>query len=655
MTTPGAVIAGKFRLERLVGRGGMGSVWRGRHLRLDMPVAIKFMEATAAGAPDARLRFEREAKAAAQIRSPHVVQVLDHGVDEDAPYIVMELLEGEDLGVRLRRVGRMSPEGFEPLLAQAAKGLRRAHEGGIVHRDLKPGNIFLARSHGEEVVKLLDFGVAKLRGGALGNVTQTGMLLGSPSYMSPEQARGHQTVDHRSDLWALGVIIFRALTGVKPFVADSVAELIIKLCMEPPPVASQVMPGLPPALDAFFTRAFEQDPGRRFQSALEMHAAFAAIARASAVGVAGVAGAVEPISPPALQPPPPEAAEASVTPSSQSAPLSAEAFLRAREALEHAVSRTAPLESDAAQRMTVPLDAAQAATPAPPLTAAAAVEAQAAAPAPQPALQTPRSAPRIPVADVAPALPQDAPGSRVDDEVALYLAGGIGGPVAGAVMPAVSEPTGASISASAASGSYLLGSGDQEAQLAGSGAPDSGLQRGSSTFNTTSRTLNLPSGNARRLIVAGTVAAMAVALVLVVALLAGGSGENDGAQAESGEARPAGASTAPAPLAGPGPTSADPAAAGRPAPPSPPSPPPTPSDEPVAAPMPDDGAAGTPGAAAAQGTAAGAGAGAGVARDGVSPASPGPGAAPAATTHGRPGWKRPTGSTKKPKGVDLGY
>ena len=595
MTTPGAVIAGKFRLERLVGRGGMGSVWRGRHLRLDMPVAIKFMEATAAGAPDARLRFEREAKAAAQIRSPHVVQVLDHGVDEDAPYIVMELLEGEDLGVRLRRVGRMSPEGFEPLLAQAVKGLRRAHEGGIVHRDLKPGNIFLARSHGEEVVKLLDFGVAKLRWGALGNVTQTGMLLGSPSYMSPEQARGHQTVDHRSDLWALGVIIFRALTGVKPFVADSVAELIIKLCMEPPPVASQVMPGLPPALDAFFTRAFEQDPGRRFQSALEMHAAFAAIARASAVGVAGVAGAVEPISPPALQPPPPEAAEASVTPSSQSAPLSAEAFLQAREALEHAVSCTAPLESDA-----------------------------------------------------------DAPGSRVDDEVALYLAGGIGGPVAGAVMPAVSEPTGASIRASAASGSYVLGSGDQEAQLAGSGAPDSGLQRGSSTFNTTSRTLNLPSGNARRLIAAGAVAAMAVALVLVVALLAGGSGENDGAQAESGEARPAGASTAPAPLAGPGPTSADPAAAGRLATPSTPS---TPSDKPVAAPMPDDGAAGTPGAAAAQGTAAGAGAGAGagVARDGVSPASPGPGAAPAATPHGRPGWKRPTGSTKKPKGVDLGY
>jgi len=220
----GEQVTPTLTLVRPVGYGAMGSVWVAEHLGLGTQVAVKLMMTEHARDPELVARFQQEARTMAQVKSPHVVQVLDHGVDEDAPYIVMELLEGEDLGVRLRRVGRMSPEGFEPLLAQAVKGLRRAHEGGIVHRDLKPGNIFLARSHGEEVVKLLDFGVAKLRGGALGNVTQTGMLLGSPSYMSPEQARGHQTVDHRSDLWALGVIIFRALTGVKPFVADSVAE-----------------------------------------------------------------------------------------------------------------------------------------------------------------------------------------------------------------------------------------------------------------------------------------------------------------------------------------------------------------------------------------------------------------------------------------------
>ncbi len=226
----GRVIAGKFRLEWPIGRGGMGTVWAAMHLQLDMPVAVKFMDPSAADA-DGRLRFEREARAIAQLRSPHVVQVLDHGVDNGTPYIVMELLEGEDLEARLRRTKKLAIPVATRIFSQSARALRRAHDAGIVHRDLKPNNVFLARVDDEEVVKLLDFGVAKLQwNGALdphNESTQQGLLLGSPCYMSPEQARGHKNIDHRSDLWSLAVILFRSLTGVRPFDANTIADLII--------------------------------------------------------------------------------------------------------------------------------------------------------------------------------------------------------------------------------------------------------------------------------------------------------------------------------------------------------------------------------------------------------------------------------------------
>lgn len=278
----GRVIAGKFRLEWPIGRGGMGTVWAAMHLQLDMPVAVKFMDPSAADA-DGRLRFEREARAIAQLRSPHVVQVLDHGVDNGTPYIVMELLEGEDLESRLRRTKKLSIPIATRVFTQSAKALRRAHDAGIVHRDLKPNNVFLARVDDEEVVKLLDFGVAKLQwNGALdphNESTQQGLLLGSPCYMSPEQARGHKNIDHRSDLWSLAVILFRSLTGVRPFDASTIADLIIKICAESPPHASSLMPDAPPGLDDFFFRCFARDPNQRYQSALEMASDFEAIVR----------------------------------------------------------------------------------------------------------------------------------------------------------------------------------------------------------------------------------------------------------------------------------------------------------------------------------------------------------------------------------------
>ena len=275
----GQIIAGKYRLESLIGHGGMGSVWKARHATLDMPVAIKFMAPQALADAESRQRFDREARALAALRTPHIVQVLDHGVDGDTPYIVMELLEGEDLSSRLALRRRLPLDEVSRILSHVARALRRAHEAGITHRDLKPSNIFLARVDDEEIAKVLDFGVAKLaQAGLLTDdaLTKAGTLLGSPGYMSPEQARGKE-VDFRSDLWALAVIVFRAVTGQKPFAGDSIAELVIKLCIDPRPVPSRIAPDLPPGVDRFFEKAFAATPEERFHSAIEMASAFASI------------------------------------------------------------------------------------------------------------------------------------------------------------------------------------------------------------------------------------------------------------------------------------------------------------------------------------------------------------------------------------------
>src|SRR5690349_20932604 len=244
------VIAGKYRLVRALARGGMGAVWQAHHLQLDIPVAIKFVDASMTAAADARTRFEREARAAALLRSPHVVQILDHGVDGGMHYIVMELLEGENLGDRLYRDRRLTIPDAANIALQVLKALRRAHDAGIVHRDLKPTNIFLAQIDDEEIVKVLDFGIAKTTLGAGTNdVTKTGMILGSPSYMSPEQARDIKSVDHRADLWSLGVILFRALTGEMIFHAETNVDLMLKLCTEEVPKATSVAPDLPRDFD----------------------------------------------------------------------------------------------------------------------------------------------------------------------------------------------------------------------------------------------------------------------------------------------------------------------------------------------------------------------------------------------------------------------
>ncbi len=289
----GQILSGRYRLVRVLDAGGMGTVWLAEHASLRVSVAVKIIDAELARTPDARARFDREAYVVARLRSAHVVKVLDHGVTEaDQPYIAMEHLAGESLRRRIAARGRLTPHETAAVLSGVARGLACAHDAGLVHRDVKPGNIFLAREDGDEVVKMLDFGAAKVND-ALGlpgvSPTRTGTILGTPDYMSPEQAQGLKTVDRRSDVWSLGVVAYECLTGKRPFVARGLAPLVARIVGAPVPVPSEVAPeaNLPPEIDAWMGRALARAPGDRFPSAGALAASFRAAAGASDEGEHG--------------------------------------------------------------------------------------------------------------------------------------------------------------------------------------------------------------------------------------------------------------------------------------------------------------------------------------------------------------------------------
>lgn len=267
----GLEVAERFRLERELGRGGMGSVWLARHTGLDILCAIKFIDQQGRDSLELRARFEREARSAAQLKSPHVVQILDYGVWQETPYIAMEYLEGEDLSTRLDRVWVLDSAATCHIVAQVAKALTKAHAAGIVHRDLKPENVFLVRDGDEEVAKVLDFGIAKSSGMAMTEAgTKTGSLLGTPFYMSPEQARGVKAIDHRSDLWSLAVIAYQCTTGQLPFESEGLGDVLAKIMYEPIPVPSAVKPDVPEGFDEWWKRASARKPEERHQSAKEL-------------------------------------------------------------------------------------------------------------------------------------------------------------------------------------------------------------------------------------------------------------------------------------------------------------------------------------------------------------------------------------------------
>jgi hypothetical protein len=266
------VLAGKYRLLSVLGQGGMGTVWRAEHLGLGAPVAVKLIDPKAAGGEEALRQCQKEARAAAALRSPHVVQVLDFGIDATtgSPFIVMELLEGENLAARLHQLGKLGPADTARVLLHVARALGRAHEVGIVHRDLKPANVFLVRNEDEDVAKVLDFGTARVqRAGVLtGLTTPTGGVIGTPYYMSPEHISG-QPVDHRTDLWAMAVMAFECLTGRRPFDAGEVGRLVLQICTYPIPVPSRLAP-VPAGFDAWFERATRRPIDQRFTSAREL-------------------------------------------------------------------------------------------------------------------------------------------------------------------------------------------------------------------------------------------------------------------------------------------------------------------------------------------------------------------------------------------------
>ena len=287
----GRILHDRYRLIRPVGHGSQASVWVAEHLALTTTVAVKLIDPELAKKESARERFRREATAAAQLRSAHVVQILDHGIEDDQPFIVMELLDGEDLFERLTHRTRITLRETSKIVTQVARALTRAHAAGIIHRDLKPENIFLVPNDDDEVVKVLDFGVAKFKdpGKAAMQRTGLGTLIGTPHYMSPEQVKGISEIDYRADLWALGVIAFQCVTGDLPFDSEGVGDLLIKISIGEMPVPSKVLPSVPANFDAWFARACDREPARRFQSAREM-----AVALGGVVGVFGEGGARTP-------------------------------------------------------------------------------------------------------------------------------------------------------------------------------------------------------------------------------------------------------------------------------------------------------------------------------------------------------------------------
>ncbi len=280
----GDVLAGKYRVDKILGIGGMGMVVAATHLELDQPVALKFMLPAAMESPEASARFLREARAAGKLTSEHVCRVSDVGrFESGAPYIVMEYLEGYDLGTMLKRRGPLRVAACVDYLLQACEGLAEAHAQGIVHRDLKPDNLDLAaRADGGHVIKVLDFGISKAL--VTGIETQTGDILGSPAYMAPEQMRSTKDVDARADVWSLGIVMYQLLTGRLPFTGDSLPNLCLSVLNDQPVPPDQIREDLPDGLSEAILRCLAKERDDRFADVGELAAALGPFATPAGFG-----------------------------------------------------------------------------------------------------------------------------------------------------------------------------------------------------------------------------------------------------------------------------------------------------------------------------------------------------------------------------------
>jgi serine/threonine protein kinase len=288
----GDVLAGKYKVESILGVGGMGIVVAARHIQLEQRVALKFLLPQAMQSPEAVERFQREARSAVRLHSEHVAKVTDVGMlDSGAPYMVMEFLDGADLSRVVQATGSISIEESVHFVLQACEAIAEAHSLGIIHRDLKPQNLFVTRRvDGRPLIKVLDFGISKTIDTQSGlSLTRTSSIMGSPLYMSPEQMRSSKNVDVRSDIWALGVILYELLTGRVPFEAEAIPELCLKVVQDPVVPPRSLRAEVPDVLDAIVRKCLEKNPANRFQNVAELASAlepYSELARGSSDRIA---------------------------------------------------------------------------------------------------------------------------------------------------------------------------------------------------------------------------------------------------------------------------------------------------------------------------------------------------------------------------------
>ncbi|MEP7123368.1 MAG: protein kinase [Byssovorax sp.] len=293
LTTPGSILLGKYRVERVIGKGAMGFVIAATHLGFDQQVAMKFMLPGNKPSAEGHARFLREARIAARLTTHHIAKVLDVGIMDDGitPYLVMEMLAGTDLAAVLDTRGPLPVSEAVGYVLQVCEAAAEAHKAGIVHRDLKPANLFLATlADGSPCVKVLDFGVSKLAGGV--DLTSESAIMGTPLYMPPEQLQASKEVDGRADIWALGVILYELLAGITPFHADQIQVVCGRIFQGEPTPLSKFLPAAPPSLEGILMKCFEKDREQRWQNVAEFAAALAPLGAARDVVHAERAAAI---------------------------------------------------------------------------------------------------------------------------------------------------------------------------------------------------------------------------------------------------------------------------------------------------------------------------------------------------------------------------
>lgn len=351
---PGSLLAGKYEVSQILGEGGMGVVVEARHVDLDQRVAVKFLLPEVAEHQDAAERFRREARAAVKITSEHVARVIDVGsMDDGIPYMVMEYLQGQDLSDELRSTGPLPVEEAVGYVLQACEAVAEAHSAGIIHRDLKPANLFLHRkADGTRIVKVLDFGISKsIPGGSLDDLalTSTAALIGSPLYMSPEQMHSAKSVDVRTDIWALGAILYQLLAGRPPYVAESLPQLCSALLNDVPPSLTSLRAEVPVGLENVVFHALAKDKNERYPSVAEFAMSLLEFAPGMQVHVerasrmlSGTDVRFTPRTKAVVAPPPSAAVTTADGPSNSEAATLAEAAFRETIASQHPVSDDAP-------------------------------------------------------------------------------------------------------------------------------------------------------------------------------------------------------------------------------------------------------------------------------------------------------------------------